>query len=71
MKESRPKNSAIKEQRRKHRPFLISDEDRFRLLHDPYEPPLVKKGTWPSRNRSATAQADVGLLILRPICILP
>ena len=29
---------------RKQRPFLITREERFQLLHGPYEPPLVKRG---------------------------
>lgn len=29
---------------RKHCPLLIKDDDRFRLLGGPYEPPLIKKG---------------------------
>src|SRR5438477_226003 len=30
--------------RRPKRPVLLKDEERYRLLHGPYEPPLVKRG---------------------------
>jgi hypothetical protein len=30
--------------RRPKRPVLLKDEERYRLLHDPYEPPLVNRG---------------------------